>query len=118
MQLNILAYGDVGIAAAIFFGDGGDQASLSAGENAVGDANANHEICGGFSFAVGAADDPDAIALGVDAPGAKVSAGPLGWNGVASCFSELANFVKMLPGVFFFFETLDALHFGFFSNSH
>ena len=58
--------------------------SWCAGEHAVGQADAHHEVLGGFAFAAGAAGDAEAVALGVDAPPFEVEAGPLGSDGVAA----------------------------------
>ena len=113
MELNILADGDVGNAAAVFFGELRDGAELMAGEQAVGDADAHHEKREGFAFAVFAADDADAVALGVNAPGTEVGAEPFGRNGIEAGAGELLDFVEMVPGVFGTLEALDALGLGF-----
>ena len=76
VQLDVLAGGDVGEVAGVLLGDVGDDARLGAGEQAVGQADAHHEVLGGFAFAVGSAGDADAVALGVDAPPLEVEARP------------------------------------------
>src|ERR1700720_4118797 len=81
VELDVLADGDVGYAVAEVVGEIGDGVGLFAGEEAVGDADADHEVGDGFAFAVFAADDADAVALGVNAPGAEVSAQPFGGDG-------------------------------------
>ena len=50
--------------------------SLVRGEQAVGHADAHHEVLGGLAFAVGAAGDAEAVALGVDAPPLEVETRP------------------------------------------
>ncbi len=74
MELDVLTDGDVGYAVAEVIGKVGDGAGLFAGEETVGDADADHEIGDGFAFAVFAADYADAVALGVNAPRAEVGA--------------------------------------------
>jgi len=74
VELDVLADGDVGNAVAEVVGEIGDGSGLFAGEEAVGDADADHEVGDGFAFAVFAADDASAVALGVNAPRAEVGA--------------------------------------------
>jgi hypothetical protein len=62
--------------------------------------------------------DTVAVTLGVNAPAAEIRGQPLGRNGIVAEAGERANFVEMVPGVFFAFETLDALCFGFFGGGH
>src|SRR5208337_3055520 len=118
MELNVLAHRDVRDTVAVFGREISDGAELVAGEEAVGNADANHEERGGLTFSAGAADHPQAVALGVDAPGAKVGAEPLVGNRGVALTGELANFIEMVPGVFFAFEAFDALGFGFLDFGH
>src|SRR3984957_10677388 len=74
VELDVLADGDVGYAVAEVVGEVGDGAGLFAGEETVGDANADHEVRDGFAFAVFAADYANAVTLGVNAPGPEVGA--------------------------------------------
>ena len=118
VELNVLADGEIGYAVAVLGGKIGDGAELVAGEESVGDADAHHEVGSGATFTAGAADYAEAVALGVNAPGAEVGAEPFGRNGIVAEASEIANFVEMIPGVFFAFETFDALGPGFFGGGH
>src|SRR5467141_644254 len=72
VELDVLTDSDVGYAVAEVIGKVGDGAGLFAGEETVGDADADHEVRDGFAFAVFAADDADAVALDVNAPRAEV----------------------------------------------
>src|SRR5258705_1829340 len=80
VELDVLADGDVGYAVAEVIGKGGDGAGLFAGEETVGDADADHEIGDGFAFAGFAADDADAVTLVVNAPRAAVGDQPFCGN--------------------------------------
>ncbi len=114
VELDVLAGGDVGEVACVLFGEVGDDAGLVGGEQAVGHADAHHEVGAGFAFSAGATGDTEAVALGVDAPPLEVEAGPLGSDGVASAFGVLADFVPCFPGVFGELEALGLLGLGFF----
>jgi len=114
VELDILADGDVGYAVAEVIGEVGNGTGLFAGEEAVGNADADHKVGDGFAFTVFAADDAEAVALGVNAPGAEIGAEPFGGNGAEAVTRELADFAEVVPGIFGAFETLDALGFGFF----
>ena len=116
VQLNVLAGGDVGEVAGVLAGEIGDDAQLMGGEQAVGEADAHHEILGGFAFAADAAGGADAVALGVDAPPLEVEAGPLGEDGFPALASELADFLPGFPGVFGELEPLGFLRLGFFDG--
>ena len=118
MELNVLTDGNVGEAVAIFGGKISDGANLIAVEEAIGNANANHEERSGAAFAAGAAEDAQAITLGVNAPGTKIGGEPFSGNGGVTLAGEGANFVKMVPGIFFELEALDALGFAFFEFGH
>ena len=114
VELDVLAGGDVGEVAGVLLGELADDAGLMRGEQAVGHADAHHEVLGGFAFAVGAAGDAEAVALGVDAPPLEVEIGPLGRHGVAAVAGVLADLVPGLPGVLGELEALGALGLGFF----
>src|SRR5271165_1378277 len=103
VELNVLADGDVRDAVAVFGGEGGDRADLRAGEETVGNADANHEEGSGLPFSAGAANDAETVALSVNAPGAEVGAEPFGRNGAVALASEGADFVEMYPRIFFAF---------------
>ncbi len=116
VELNILADGDIGYTVAVMGGEIGDGADLLAGEQAIGNANADHEERDGEAFASFAAGDTLAVALGVDAPRTEIGAEPFGRNGGMALASEIADFVEMEPGIFFALEAFDALGFGFFDR--
>ena len=118
VELNVLADGEIGDAIAVLGGKIGNGAELMASEESVGDADAHHEVRSGLPFSTGATDDAEAIALGVNAPRAEISAEPFGGYGIVALAGEVANFVEMIPGVFFALETLDALGFGFLGGGH
>jgi hypothetical protein len=90
-----------------------DDAELVRGEQAVGQADAHHEVLGGLAFAALAAGDASAVALGVDAPPLEVELGPLGQHGVAAFARELAHLVPRLPGVLGELQALGLLGLGF-----
>ena len=68
VELDVLAGGDVGEVAGVFFGEVADDAELVRGEEAVGQADAHHEVLRGFAYAAGASGDACTVSLGVDAP--------------------------------------------------
>ena len=80
VKLDVLADGDVGNAVAELRREIGDGADLAAGEEAVRDADADHEVGSGLPFSAGAADDAQSVALGVNAPGAEIGVEPLRRN--------------------------------------
>ncbi len=51
VELDVLADGDVGDAVAVFIGESGDGAELRGGEQAIGNANTQHEEGNGAAFA-------------------------------------------------------------------
>src|SRR5712692_10009741 len=118
MQLNILAYREVGHAAGVSFGEIGNGADLIAAEETVGDANAHHKKRRGEPFTVFAADDAGSVTLGVNTPGTEVGAEPFGRNGSVSVPRELADFVEMVPGVLGPLEAFNALCFGLLLFAH
>ncbi len=99
VQLDVLARGDVGDAAGVLRGDVGDDVQLVRGEQAVGQADAHHEVVTGQAFAVLAAGDAEAVTLGVNAPPLEVQASPLRQHAGASFAGKLANLVPSVPGV-------------------
>ncbi len=114
VELDVLAGGDVGEVVGVLLGELADDAGLVRGEQAVGQADAHHEVLGGLAFAVRAAGDALAVALGVDAPPLEVEPGPFRQDGVAAALSELADLVPCLPGVLGELESLGALGLGLF----
>ena len=97
VELDVLAGGDVGEVAGVLLGELADDAGLVRGEQAVGHADAHHEEFGGLAFAVGAAGDAEAVALGVDAPPLEVEIGPLGGDGVAAALGRTRGLRPMPP---------------------
>src|SRR5262249_42032808 len=91
----------------------GERADLSAAQDAVRDADTDHEKFSGFAFAIGAAEDACAVALRVNAPGAEVRAKPFGRAGSAAVAGELTDFVEVVSGELLAFEAFDALGLGF-----
>ncbi len=114
VELDVLADGDVGEVAGVLARDAADDAELMCGEDAVGDADAHHEVVGGEAFAALAAGGADAVALGVDAPPFEVERGPLGHHAGAAVARELAHLVEGFPGILCELEALGALGLGFF----
>src|SRR5579864_1351299 len=117
VELNVLADGKVGAAAGVPLRNSGNGAQLIGAKNAVGDANAEHEIVGGSAFAILAADRAHAIALRVDAPPAEINAGPFGQHGGTALAREFANFLERFPGILAALQTLDALRLRFLLRS-
>ena len=77
MQLDVLPGGDVGQVARVLFCQLADDAQLVRGQQAVGQADAHHEVLGRLAYAILASGDARAVALGVDAPPLEVELGPL-----------------------------------------
>ncbi len=113
MELNVLPRRDVAEIARILLGQVADDAQLVRGEQAVGQANAHHEVLGCFAYAVLAAGDAEAVALGVDAPPLEVEFGPLGQDGGAAFAGELADFLPGVPWVLGQLQPLGLLGLGF-----
>ena len=78
VELEILAHGDVGDAAAVPLGEVGDRPDLPRLEHAVGNADSHHQVPNRLALAALAPDRAHAVALRVDAPPAEVRAEPLG----------------------------------------
>src|SRR6185437_9817406 len=114
VQLDVLSRGDVAHVARVLLHQLANDAHLRRLQQAVGRADAHHEVFGHEAFAALAADGADAVALGVGSPPAEVGADPFGSNAIASFARELAHFVECLPGVLFALDALEALGLGFF----
>ena len=98
VELDVLADGDVGQVAGVFAREAADDAKLAGGNDAVGNADAHHEVLGGEALAALAAGGADAVALGIDAPPLEVDARPTPASTLerpsrANC----ANLVEGLP---------------------
>ncbi len=114
VKLNVLAHGDVGQVAGVLAREPADDAKLAGGDDAIGDADAHHEVIGGQAFAALAAGGAHAVALGIDAPPFEVSGGPLGHHAGAAGAGKGAHLVKGLPGILLALQALHALGLGFF----
>ena len=88
--------------------------SWLARDDAVGNADAHHEVIGGQAFAALAAGGANAIALGVNAPPFEVDGGPLGNDAGAAFAGKGAHLVKGLPWVLLALQALGALGLGLF----
>ena len=97
VKLDVLADGDVGEVAGVLAGEAADGAELAGSDDAVGNADAHHEVVGGEAFAALAAGGADAVALGVDAPPFEVQVGPLGQDAGAAGAGEFAHLDRRLP---------------------
>src|SRR5262249_15236076 len=93
VKLHVLANGNVGDAPGMPFGEIRDGASLAAGQQAVGNANTDHEISHRFAFTIFAADHAEAVALSIDTPRPEIRAQPLGRDGGKADARELLDFV-------------------------
>src|SRR5450631_682045 len=114
MQLDVLANSDVRQIAGVLFSDVSDHAKLVRAEQPVGDADAHHEVLGGFALATDSADSTHAIALGVDAPPLEVGGCPLGGDAGAPFPGKGAHFVESLPRVLFALQAFGFLCFRLF----
>src|SRR5579859_1584020 len=109
MKLDVLPDCDVGKVARMLAREAADGAKLMRRNDAVGDADAHHEVIGGKTFAALAASGSNAVALCVDAPPLEVHAGPIGNNTGAAFTREGTHFVKCFPGVLCELQTFNSL---------
>src|SRR5215472_12514692 len=114
MQLDILPDGDVGLSACVPLCEVPDGTQLARVEDAVGDADAQHEMLGRSAFPGLAADGANAVTLCVNSPPLEVNTGPFGRNAAASLTGEFADFSNALPGILLALQTLDTLRLGLF----
>ncbi len=91
--------GDVGEIAGVLARDAADDAQLMRSEDAVGNADAHHEVFGGQALAALAAGGAHAVALGVDAPPLEVDGGPLGHHAGAAIAGKCAHFIEGFPRI-------------------
>src|SRR4029450_2905813 len=91
----------------------GDGSELRRFNDAVGNPDADHEVPDGLALAALAADRAGAVALGVDAPPAKVRSQPLGRARVPALEGEALDLGVRLPGIQLPLEPLDALRLRF-----
>ena len=113
VKLDVLADGDVGEIASVAARDFREDASLIGAQNAVGNADAHHEVVGRLAFAAFATRDASAVALGVNAPPAEVRA-PFLRDRRAAVAGEGANLVDRVPGILLALQAFGSLRFGFF----
>jgi hypothetical protein len=95
-----------------------DDAKLAGGENAVGDADAHHEVIGSQAFAAFAAGDAHAVTLGVDAPPFEISGSPLGNHARAALAGKGAHLVERLPRLLLALEAFRTLGLGLFFRNN
>src|SRR5258708_23425146 len=117
MKLKVLADRDVGQIAGMILGDLTNGAKLARGENAVGDADADHEVFGSLALVALAADRSDPSSLGVDAPPLEVGGGPFRRHARASFARESPHFVERLPGILLPLQPFRSLRLGFLYRS-
>src|SRR5215469_10997890 len=91
-----------------------DRAQLARGEDAVGNADAQHEMLGGFALAALATDRANAVALRVNPPPLEINAGPFRRNAAAALERELTDLGDALPRILLALQPLYALRFGLF----
>src|SRR5260221_12895299 len=118
MELHILPHGNIRDTASVALGEVGDGARLMTAQEAVGNSDAHHKEWRRFALAILAADHAGAVALRVNTPRTKICAQPLRRNRGVTLPRKGPNLIKMLPGILFAFEPLDALCFGFLDLAH
>ena len=99
VQLNVLPHGEIGDAAGVAAGQTGDGSQLVRSQQAVGNANPQHEERQRQPLAVLAADHPRAIALRVNSPPAEVGPNPFRRNRVEAFPRKAANLGQPFPGI-------------------
>src|SRR5713101_2027162 len=85
-------------------------------EQAVGNADAEHEVRQSLPFAALSADNARAIPLRVNAPPAEIRAQPLGWDRLKALTREPTDFLEAIPGILFPLQPLDSLRFRLFDR--
>ena len=113
VKLNVLADGYVGEVAGVLSRDVADDAKLAGGEDAVGNADAHHEVISGKAFAAFAAGRAYSVTLRVDSPPLEVGVGPLGNDARTALTGEGAHLVEGLPWVLVALQALRPLSLGF-----
>src|ERR1700740_507673 len=83
-------------------------------QQAVRDADSDHEALQGAAFSVLAAGYTRSVALGVNAPPTKIGAEPLWGNGVGPVAGKLAHVFPSFPWILGAFEALNSSCLGFF----
>ena len=99
---------------AYFAREAADDAKLRGGDDAVGNADAHHEVFGGQALAALAAGSAHAVALGVDAPPLEVAGSPVGQHAGAALAGKRAHLIEGLPRVLFALQALRPLGIGLF----
>jgi hypothetical protein len=99
MQLNILPYRDVGNPVSVAMGKVGNRSQLFRTQQTVGDPDSHHETLQRRPFPALAAGNASPIALGVDAPPAKVGSNPLRRNRSETFARKAPDFVQAFPRV-------------------
>src|SRR5262249_26962084 len=80
VELNVLARGNVGDAAAVLFGQSRNFTHLIAAQQPIRNANAHHKKLRGVPFSIFSPDNTESVALRVNSPRTKIRAGPFRWN--------------------------------------
>ena len=109
VDLNVLAHGNIGEIARVFARQSTDGTKLRRGDDAIGNANAHHEIFGGQAFAAFAASSAHSVALRIDAPPLEISGAPFGQHAFAALPGKGAHFVESGPRVLFSLQALSLL---------
>src|SRR5579872_280248 len=109
VELNILAYGEIGDSVGVLASEVGDDAELRRGQDAVGNSDAHHEALQRLPYSAGSASYACAVALGVNAPPAEIGTDPFGRDRLKSLAGEAPNFVEAVPGVGRALQALDSL---------
>ena len=117
VKLNVLPDGNVGQVARVLASERADDAKLAREDDAVGNADAHHEVIGDQAFAAFATGGAYAVALGVDAPPLEIGGRPLRYHAGAAFACKGAHLVKGLPGIFLALQALSFLGLGLFDFS-
>src|ERR1051326_9519444 len=114
MQLNILTNREVGNSVGVAAREGGDGAQLMRSHHAVRNPDAHHEPLQSAAFPALPTRYARAVALGVNAPPAEISADPFRRDRVESFAGKAADLVQSFPRIFRPLEALGTLCLGFF----
>src|SRR5579864_174922 len=114
MQLNILTNGQVGNSVGMKAREVGDGTQLMRSHHAVRNPDAHHESLQSAAFPALSTSYARAVALGVNAPPAEISANPLRRNRAESFAGKAADLIQSFPRIFRPLEALGTLCLGFF----
>ena len=116
VQLNVLPHCKIGDAAGVAAGQAGNGSQLVRSQQAVRNADPQHEERQRQPLAVLAADNPRTIALRVDSPPAEVGSDPFRRNRAKAFSREASNLSQPLPGIHGALQALHFLRFRFFDR--